>query len=133
MRSMQTTNNTEPTSIEATIDRYLVMWNEPDDATRADQADALWADDGRLVDPLIEATGPARIAAAVGELRAQMPGHSLTRTTAVDAHHTHARFGWTVNGPDGTVAVAGIDIVTFDPEGRIQTAIGFFGDTAAVA
>ena len=61
-----------------------------------------------------------------------MPGHSLTRTTVVDAHHDHARFGWTVNGPDGTVAVAGIDVVTFAPDGRIQTAIGFFGDVADV-
>ena len=60
MSSMQTTNNTEPTIveptiIEATIDRYLVMWNEADDAIRSDQAYAVCADDGRLVDPLIEA------------------------------------------------------------------------------
>ena len=138
MSSMQTTNNTEPTiveptTIEATIDRYLVMCNEADDAIRSDQAHAVFVDDGRLVDPLIEAVGPDQIAAAIGELRDQMPGHSLTRTTVVDAHHTHARFGWTVNGPDGTVAVAGIDVVTFASDGRIQTAIGFFGDPAPVA
>jgi hypothetical protein len=133
MRSMQTTNNSETTTIEGTIDRYVVMFNEADDAIRADQAHAVWVDDGRLVDPLIEAVGPDRIAAAIGGLRDQMPGHSLTRTTVVDAHHTHARFGWTVNGPDGSVAVAGIDVVTFAPDGRIQTAIGFFGDVTDAA
>jgi hypothetical protein len=132
---MQTTNDTEPTTfspttMEATIDRYLVMFNEADDAIRAAQAPDVWADDGRLVDPLIEAVGPDRIAAAIGELQQQLPGHSLTRTTVVDAHHSHARFGWTVNGPDGTVAVAGIDVVTFAPDGRLETAIGFFGDAA---
>jgi hypothetical protein len=134
MGSMQTNNNnTEPTTTESTIDRYVVMFNEPDDALRAEQARDVWVGDGQLVDPLIEAVGPEQIAAAIGALRDQMPGHSLTRTTVVDAHHTHARFGWTVNGPDGTVAVAGIDVVTFAPDGRIQSAIGFFGDVAATA
>ncbi len=139
MHSMQTTNDTQPTTaptidgatVEATIDRYLVMFNEADGASRAAQAHDVWVDDGRLVDPLIDAMGPDQIAAAIGGLRDQMPGHVLTRTTVVDAHHSHARFGWTVNGPDGAVAVAGIDVVTFAPDGRIQSAVGFFGDAAA--
>jgi len=132
MRCMQTTNTTTMTdsTMEATIDAYVVMFNEADDAVRADQARAVWADEGRLTDPLVDAVGAAHIAAAIGALRAQMPGHSLARTTDVDAHHTHARFGWTVNAPDGSVAVAGIDVVTFAPDGRIQTALGFFGDLA---
>lgn len=129
MGPMQTTEN--PTIIETTIDRYVVMFNEADDATRAALGKDVFVDDGRLVDPLVDATGPARIAAAIGVLRDQMPGHSLTRTTAVDSHHDQARFGWAVNGPDGAVAVAGIDIVTFDADGRIRTAIGFFGDVPA--
>jgi hypothetical protein len=128
---MQTTNSTN--AIQETIDRYLVMWNEPDDAERAEQAHALLVDDARLVDPLIEAEGPEQIATAIGGLREQMPGHSLTRTTAVDVHHRYARFGWTVNGPDGAVAVAGIDVVTFAPDGRIESAIGFFGEVTAAA
>jgi hypothetical protein len=130
MRCMQTTNETTTTT-ESTIDRYLVMFNEADGAIRTDLAREVFVDDGRLVDPLIDAAGPEQIAAAIGELRDQMPGHSLARTTVVDAHHDHARFGWTVNGPDGSVAVAGIDVVTFAPDGRIQSAIGFFGDAAA--
>jgi len=130
---MQTTQNPTitPDTIEGTIDRYVVMFNEADDAARGDLGKAVFVDDGRLVDPLVDATGPAHIAAAIGVLRDQMPGHSLARTTAVDTHHDQARFGWSVNGPDGSVAVAGIDVVTFDDDGRIRTAIGFFGDLAA--
>jgi hypothetical protein len=60
-----------------------------------------------------------------------MPGHSLARTTVIDAHQDHARFGWTVNAADGSVAVAGIDVVSFAPDGRIRSAIGFFGDLEA--
>ncbi len=130
MSPMQTTNNTELTTTEATIDRYVVMFNEADGDVRADLGRDVFVDDGRLVDPLIDAVGPDHIAAAIGGLRDQMPGHSLARTTAVDAHHDQARFGWTVNGPDGSVAVAGIDVVTFDADGRIRTAVGFFGDVA---
>lgn len=128
MGSMETT-----TDIATTIDRYLAMWNEPDSRARAEQARAVWARAGRLVDPLIDAVGPEAIAAAVGELRDQMPGHSLARITVIDGHHDQARFGWTVNAPDGSVAVAGIDVVTFTADGRIQTAIGFFGDMEAAA
>ena len=128
MGPMQTNENTTIPTIEATIDRYVVMFNEADGDVRADLGQAVFVDDGRLVDPLVDATGPEQIAAAIGGLRDQMPGHSLARTTAVDTHHDQARFGWTVNGPDGSVAVAGIDVVTFDADGRIQTAVGFFGD-----
>ena len=132
MRSMQTTNDTETTTTEA---HHRPLCRDVQRSGRRPSAPTsasdVFADDGRLVDPLIDAVGPEQIAAAIGGLRDQMPGHSLARTTAVDAHHDQARFGWTVNGPDGTVAVAGIDVVTFDPDGRIQTAIGFFGDVAA--
>jgi hypothetical protein len=121
------------THIEATIERYLDTWNESDDAVRADLSTAVWAADGRLVDPLIDATGAEAIAAAIGAVRDQMPGHSLARTTAIDTHHDTARFGWTVHAPDGTIAVAGIDVVTIDADGRIQTAIGFFGETTGEA
>jgi hypothetical protein len=130
MDRMQTTENPTitPDIIEATIDRYVVMFNEADDATRGELANVVFAADGRLVDPLVDATGPAHIAAAIGVLRDQMPGHSLARTTVVDTHHDQARFGWAVGAPDGTVAVAGIDVVTLDADGRIQRAVGFFGD-----
>src|SRR5262249_40261087 len=121
------------TDIGTTIDCYLAMWNEPDGRIRVEQAGAIWAGDGRLVDPLIDAVGPEAIAAAIGELRDQMPGHSLSRTTTIDAHHHVTRFGWTVNAPDGSVAIAGTDVVTFTDDGRIQSAVGFFGDMEVAA
>ena len=98
---------------------------ETDATIRAELAHAVFADDGRLVDPLIEAEGPEQVAAAVGQLQDQMPGHALTRTTVADAHHTYARFGWTVNGPDGTVAVDELDFVA--PSGQITVLVGTSG------
>jgi hypothetical protein len=127
MGDMQTTTN-----IQETIDRYLTAWNEPDLELRVEQLRAIVTPDGCLIDPLIAAVGPDAIAAAIGGLRDQMPGHSLQRTTNTDLHHDVARFGWVVNAPDGSVAVAGIDVITF-VDGRIHTALGFFGDLETAA
>lgn len=131
MRSMDTTPiNTAATL--ATIERYISTWNEADDAHRARTSREVWAADGLLADPLVEAVGPDAISAAIGALRSQMPGHSMNVVTRIDAHHDHARFGWTVSGPDGSVAIAGLDVVTFAADGRIARAIGFFGDIVSV-
>jgi hypothetical protein len=67
---MQTTNDT---TMEATIDRYVVMFNEADDAVRAGSAREVFADDGRLVDPLVEAEGPEHVAAAIGGCATRCP------------------------------------------------------------
>ena len=130
IEAMTNTTTTQPTSttdLEAVIDRYVESFGEADAAERTALARATWTDDGQLVDPLIDARGPEAISAAIGDLRAQMPDHSLTRTTTIDAHHDHARFGWSVVAPDGTVAISGIDVVTIADDGRLRTAIGFFG------
>ncbi len=124
-----TTTETTPTVDPATaIEAYLAVWNETDDAARAARARDVFTDDARLVDPLIDATGPDAIAAAIGMLRTQMPDHTLTRTSTLDTHHDLTRFSWTVQAPDGTVAVAGVDVLAVDPTGRIRTSIAFFGD-----
>jgi hypothetical protein len=53
--------------------------------------------------------------------------------TAVDSLAGRPDRFWTVNGPDGTIAVAGIDVVSVAADGRIQTAAGIFGNAEAVA
>ena len=57
----------------------------------------------------------------------QFPDHTFRRTTAIDAHHAYARYGWELVGPDGTVAVAGQDLVELAADGRMQKVVGFFG------
>jgi hypothetical protein len=58
MRHMGTT-----TEIETIIGRYLATWSVAAGAFRSEQIRPIWAEDGRLVDPLIEAVGPDAIAA----------------------------------------------------------------------
>jgi hypothetical protein len=135
MASMTDTEimTTTASVVDAVVDQYLELFTEEDDDVRAEQAHAICVDDVRVVDPLFEAVGPDRLAAAIGALQEQMPGHSLARTTAVDAHHDQARFGWTVTGPDGAIAITGIDVLSFAPDGRIQLAVGFLGELTPVS
>ena len=110
-----------------TVDTYLAMWNEPDADARADLIEAAWADDGRYVDPLQEAQGHAALSDMVPGVHQQFPGHAFRRTSAVDEHHDQLRFGWELAAADGTVAVAGIDVDTLAPDGRLRQITGFFG------
>jgi hypothetical protein len=127
------TTNTSTTTLEATIDRYIDSWNETDAEARYAICRDVWADDGRYVDPLVDATGPQAIADALGGLQAQLPGHRVQRVTGIDAHHDQARFGWTISGPDGSVVFAGVDIVAARDDGRLQTIAGFLGDVEPAA
>mgnify|MGYP005859772519 CR=1 FL=1 len=60
-------------------------------------------------------------------------GHTFRRTTEVDHHHDVLRFDWELLAPDGSVVIAGIDVGTLGPDGRLQAITGFFGDVAAMA
>ena len=90
-----------------TIDTYLAAWSEQDDAARAELVGRVWADDGRLVDPPMAASGHAEISGMHAALQGQFAGHTFRRASAVDAHHDAVRFAWELVGPDGTVALQG--------------------------
>ena len=83
--------------------------------------------DGGYCDPLSDVTGVAEIAAMIEGVQHQFPGYQLRRTSPVDQHHGHVRFEWELAGPDGTVAVAGVDYVALGADGRFSSVGGFFG------
>ena len=120
------TDTTQHTSV---IDTYLAAYGEPAEDTRRDLIAAAFTADAVLADPPFVATGHAELHATFGAVQAQFPGHRFTRTSAVDEHHDVARYRWSLDGPDGTPAVAGLDVVVFR-DGRIERVSGFFGDPA---
>ena len=122
-----TTTSTDPT---ATVDGYLAAYGEPDPARRAALIAQVWAEDGRLVDPPAGAEGHDGISALADAVQAQFAGHRFRRTSAVDAHNDAVRFAWELVGPDGAVALAGMDVGEFAPDGRLRRITGFFGDLA---
>lgn len=86
-----------------------------------------WNSEGELLDPPLEGRGHAEIGALADVVLTHYAGHRFVRTTAVDSHHGFARYGWELAGPDGSVAVSGIDVAQFDHAGKLLRIVGFFG------
>lgn len=117
-----------PADITDLVDRYCAVWNEPDAERRAALLVAVWADGATYTDPRADTVGAEALLAHIAGVRAGRPGAKIVRTTAVDAHHGVARFGWCVVAADGTPLPEGIDFIELDAGGvRIRRIIGFFG------
>ena len=115
----------------ATVDRYLAAWNEPDPARRGELIAQVWAEDGRLIDPPLTGEGHDGISEMAAAMQQHYPGHRFRRTSGVDAHHDHLRFAWELVGPDGTVALTGLDVGELAEDGRLKRITGFFGELPA--
>ena len=115
-------------SVTATVDTYLAMWNETDPKRRAEQIERVWTGDCRYVDPQLEAEGHAALSDMVATVQARFPGHRFRRISGIDTHHNVLRFAWELAAPDGAVVVAGIDIGGLAPDGRLARITGFFGE-----
>lgn len=114
--------------LTTTIDTYLSAWTEPDAARRAVLIARVWDTDGRLTDPPFAAAGHAGIGEMASALQTQFPGHRFRRTSGIDAHHDQLRFAWELVGPDGAVALSGLDVGELAADGRLRRITGFFGD-----
>lgn len=79
---------------DTVVDRYLAVWNEPDETARRAALDELFADGIRYVDPLAAVEGRAGLDALIGAVRQQFPGHAFTPGGPVDGHHDQVRFTW---------------------------------------
>jgi hypothetical protein len=59
--------------------------------------------------------------------RRSSPATRSAGVSGVDTHHDHFRFAWDLVGPDGAVAVGGIDVGEVADDGRLQRITGFYG------
>ena len=84
--------------ITTTIDTYLEAYGEADAARRTELIERVWAADGELVDPPLDAAGHDAIGDMAAAVQGQFPGHRFRRSTDVDAHHGFARYGWELVG-----------------------------------
>jgi len=129
----QTLDTTSTSTVTAAVDRYLAALNEPDPERRRRLVAQAWTPDGGITDPPLTGQGHDGIAALGDALHAHYAGHAFRRTSAVDAHHDRFRFSWVLTGPDGTVAMTGLDTGVLAPDGRVGQVVGFFGELAARA
>lgn len=109
------------------------MWNETDPALRAKHIETAWTNDGRYVDPLLEAEGHAALSGIVAAVHERFPAHRFRRVSGVDVHHGEFRFAWEIVAPDGAVVLTGIDVGGLAADGRLGHITGFFGEIPLVA
>jgi hypothetical protein len=117
--------------VGTTVDTYFAMWNETDPAQRARHIEEAWAEDGRYLDPVLEAEGHGALSEMVAAVHSQFPDHRFRRTSGIDSHHDELRFAWELRAPDGRVAAAGIDVGALAPDGRLSAIVGFLGELPA--
>lgn len=122
-----TDTTTDTRSVTENIDMHLEAYALDDAARRDALVASAWNADGELLDPPLEGHGRAEISALADVVLTHYAAHKFVRTTAVDAHHGFARYGWDLSASDGTVAVSGIDVVQFDEAGKLLRVVGFFG------
>jgi hypothetical protein len=131
-----TNTTTTPATIDlsdqtAVVDAWMSAYAEPDVARRRAIIDQIWAADGELADPPFDGAGRDSLSDLADIVLTHYAGHTFRRTSKVDAHHEFARYGWELVAPDGGVAVAGTDFVTFAADGRLARTVGFFGPLEA--
>jgi len=111
--------------------RYIDMWNETDEAALHALVRALWTEDARYVDPLVEVAGHEAIAATVTAVQQQFGGLTFGLAGSVDAHHRQARFGWELGPADGEPLIVGFDVAEADDAGRLALVLGFLDKVPA--
>jgi hypothetical protein len=119
------TNTIDRTAIDATIDRYIAIWNETDPAARRALIDQTWAGNGTYVDPALTGAGRDGIDEMTAGFQAAYPGHTFER---IGGSHIdeERRFGWKLLTPTGETLVTGEDIYELTADGLFQSITGTF-------
>jgi hypothetical protein len=107
------------------VERYFAVWNEVDAARRQDLIAQAWDDDAHYIDPLMQGDGHAGINALVQAVHQQFPNFRFRQLGAVDGHHSYVRFSWELGLEGEPAPIAGSDVATLSPDGRLQRVIGF--------
>jgi hypothetical protein len=119
--------------LQNTVDTHLEAYGEPDAARRAQLVASIWSEDGQQIDPPIDATGHGGIVEVAAAVQGMYPGHAFRRTSGIDAHHGFARYEWELVSPEGSVALAGLDVAEVGDDGRLRRVVGFLGPIPAGA
>ena len=117
-------------AMEQAIAIYCAAWNETDAGKRDALLAQVWADDATYTDPTVHLVGRRALVAHIDAVFARYPGSTIEMTSAVDAHHTVARFAWKKVLADGTALPEGIDFAEVGPDGKLIRIVGFFGPLA---
>jgi hypothetical protein len=114
-----------PEDTPTQVQRYIAAWNETEPQARRRAVAALFTEDARYVDPLVDVRGHDGIEAAIGAVHEQFPGWVFRLAGPVDAHHDQVRFTWSLGPEGGEPPVLGSDVAVTDGDGRFDRVCGF--------
>jgi SnoaL-like domain len=114
-----------PEDTATQVQRYIAAWNETEPQARRRAVAALFTEDARYVDPLVDAQGHEGIEAAIAAVHQQFPGWIFRLAGPVDAHHDQVRFTWSLGPQGGEPPVVGFDVAVADGDGRFDRVCGF--------
>lgn len=113
-----------------TVDAYVAAWNEPDRERRTEVLEPAFGPGGTYRDPRFSVDGLDALVEHIGGYQQRFAGSRMERRSGVDAYGDVLRFAWAIVGPDGEVALEGVDFIALDDGGRIRSVTGFFGPLA---
>jgi SnoaL-like protein len=114
-----------PEDTATQVQRYIAAWNETEPQARRRAVAALFTEDARYVDPLVDVRGHEGIEAAIAAAQQQFPGWVFRLAGPVDAHHDQVRFTWSLGPQGGEPPVVGSDVAVTDGDGRFDRVCGF--------
>jgi len=117
------------TDIKQFVDRYIDIWNEPDDAARRQTIRDLWQEDARHLARTLEAIGHAGIETRVKNAYdkwVKEKGNVFRLRDGVDGHHGTIKLRWDMlPAAGGEVVSVGFDFLVLGDDGRIRTGYQF--------
>ena len=114
-----------PENSTTQVQRYIAAWNETEPEARRRAVAALFTQDARYVDPLVDVQGHEGIDAAIAAAQQQFPGWVFRLAGPVDAHHDQVRFTWELGPAGEEPPVLGSDVAVTDGDGRFDRVSGF--------
>ncbi len=114
-------------SITTIVARYFEAWNAATEAQALAALEDACAKDVAYTDPGHECASPRSLAAHIHRTRQRAPAYRVNVVSTIDGYGSTFRYAWIFEA-DGQLRFSGLDVVTTDAAGRIETITSFFGE-----
>lgn len=119
-------NVTYVEALPTAVSNYILAWNEKDPAVRAGQLEACWEEDAAFQDAMGSAEGRTALLQYITSAQQFVPGFLLELAGPPENCNSYYRFPWLIRMPDGNIMGRGTNFGQLSPNGRFQSAIGFW-------
>ena len=114
--------------VDAFVERYVAVWNEPDAEARRAAVEALWTPDGAMVNRLRRYAGQVAVVEGITRSYDAFVGRGFRfEAESYSAHHEAVLFSWLMRDPGGEVDSRGVNFIQLAPDGRIVVDHQFAG------